>query len=166
MRTKSIPSGALTSLSLIVRLWENKSLIRKLFIGDFIRGVNVDIPKQNSLSEILFHTLNTFIGKAEFGDLESVKTLDFLIQILNTQKFFFDEFLKYDPEDTINRHHQSFFVKKIQIVVKKLNEIDIQDILTKQYFMQCISKITELISNILQRDDLRPKILDEIRKYV
>lgn len=53
-KTSSIGEGALISINLILKLWEKNAKIRKMYLSDFIRGINIDMPNPNSLSNLFF----------------------------------------------------------------------------------------------------------------
>jgi len=98
----------------------------------------------------------------------SYRSLEFLIETIKTQRIFFDDFLKYDPDDIIDKHEKSYFVTKIGEMIKKLSNLNVNVIFfqNQRDIISCISKIIELLSLILQREDVRSKLLDEIKNYV
>jgi hypothetical protein len=76
-KTNSIPEAALHSLNLIVKLWENKTNTRKLYLTDFIRGINIDMPRPEGLINMFFANLNRFVTNGQYGCMESLRCLDF-----------------------------------------------------------------------------------------
>jgi len=47
-KTTSVAEGAMISMKYIVKLWESKSKLRKLYLSDFIRGINIDMPNPDA----------------------------------------------------------------------------------------------------------------------
>lgn len=156
-KTTSIGEGALISLNLILKLWEKNAKVRKMYLSDFIRGINIDMPNPNSLSNLFFDNLIAFITQYEGSDMKTYRSLELLIECLKTQKILFDDFLKYDPSESSSRHQQSYFVSKIGNVIKKISDLNINMIMDQRNILPCVSKITELVSLILQREDIRNK---------
>lgn len=89
--------------------------------------------------------------------MKTYRSLELLIECLKTQKILFDDFLKYDPSESSSRHQQSYFVSKIGNVIKKISDLNINMIMYQGNILPCVSKITELVSLILQREDIRNK---------
>lgn len=76
--------------------------------------------------------------------------------------------MKFDQETdgSGQKHQQSFFVRTLGEVIKKLHATEDGTIFNEQNFMNCVSKIVKLVSLTLQREDIRAKFLDEMKKYV
>lgn len=75
-----------------------------------------------------------------------MSTLEFLVETIKTQRIFFDDLLKYDPDDTTDKHEKSYFVTKIGEMIKKFSNCNASLMFVQDHkdVILCVSKIIEL----------------------